>query len=283
MHYKNIKMSFWFALFIITFLRMMQFFNCLDPITGFIKPDYKFLGFGILVSILVITVVVMCLSFTIKRCPVKVPRLTKVSGAISLILALCILYSLTRLGYSASVPYWQPLILKITGALAAVFFGALFVKSLKDFPIPAICFVAPALYFLAKLIYVFTATSVIALISDNVLYLATCIFTLLFMFEFCVAKIQTEESNVYKKIAITGFPAVLLSISTSIPQILAWYFKTEAADRVILADAVTMFITGCFIYAFLCRYFSGRNLKSRKSNQKPSDSNTLSVNDFYTG
>lgn len=283
MRYKNIRISFYFALLSVVFLRFLQFFVSLDPVTGFIKPDYKLIGFGLLALTIIISFCMAGIGFTIKRCPVKVPRLSLFSGVFSLALALSIVYDLVIIGNSANIPGWQTLLLRVTGVLAALFFGALFASSLKKFNIPDFMYVAPVLYYLIKLIYLFTASSIISLISDNLLYLLTHIFSLLFMFEFCVAKFQKENHKNFKKVAATGYATVMLAAATSIPQLAAWYANSPASQRVDFTDAFTTFCTGLFIFSFLGDYFSGYNvrIKSRsKSHYKKSDS---TEDNFYTG
>lgn len=288
MRFKNIRIFFYIALISVIFVRFLQYFHSLDVVTGFIKPEYKLIGYGLLALTFLIAFTVTGVSFLIRRCPVKMPRINIVAGSSALVLAFAILFDIATVGSSASIPTWQTLLLKITGALSAVFFGALFVKSIKKikkFSIPSICFVAPVVYYLVRLIYVFTASSVIALISDNLLLLISCIFTLLFMFEFCLVKFQSEGETAYKKIAATGFTAVILSAATAFPQIIAVLYHTPAAQRVDFPEALLTLFTGVFIYMFLRNYFSGRNLKKRKRKHRSGKGSAVgkSTDDFYTG
>lgn len=283
MHYRNIRISFYLALLAITFVRFLHFFLALDPVTGFLKPDYKLIGFGLLVLTFVIAFTITGISFTIKRCPIKVPRLSYLSGAFSFALSISIVYDLLKIENSANIPHWQTLLLKVTGGLAALFFVLLFVKSLKNFNLPDFFFVAPVLYYLIRLIYLFTASSVIALISDNILYLATHIFTLLFMLELCVAKFQEGQNKNFKKVAATGFTAVLLSVATCVPHLIAWSIKSPASQRVDFSDAAVTLLTGLFLLSFLSNYFSGHNVLARRHRQYNPEEEKQPTNDFYTG
>lgn len=288
MRFKNIRLCFYIALVTVAFVRLLQFFHSIDSVTGFIKPEYELIGYGLLILTFLIAFSVMGISFFIRRCPVKMPRINIFAGSSALILAFSILYDLTSLKASANIPEWQILLLKITGVLAAVFFMMLFVKSLKkikNFSIQPICFIAPVIYYLARLVYIFTASSVIALISDNLLSLICCIFTVLFMFEFCLIKMKQNSDTSYKKIAATGFTAVILSVATAFPQIVAVLYHTPSAQRVIFSDALLTFFTGVFIYFFLRNYFSGKNLKKYKRRHHISKHTTVgeTVDDFYMG
>ena len=182
-------------------------------------------------------------------------------------LALAIIYDLTSVSFSVSVPAWQPMLLKISGAVTAVFFGAIFVKSLKNYKIPPVCYAAPVVYYLVRLIYIFTATSTLALVSDNLLSITSAVFTVLFMFEICLVANNTDQETGYKRIAITGFTAVVFCIATTFPQLIAFAFDVPAAKRVEISSALVTFMTGVFIFFFLRRHFSGKNLKSRKKRQ----------------
>jgi len=264
MRFKNIRTYFYIALAASVSVRFLQYFYALDTVTGFIKPAYKLVGFGLLMATVLIALSMLIVSLFIRRCPIKLPRTNRLTGAISLALALAILYDLTTITQSANVPDWQPLLLMISGALAAAFFGAVFVKSLKNYRIPTVCFAAPVIYYLVRLIYMFTASSTLALVSDNLLCLAAAIFNVLFMFEFCLVANNTDQNTGYKKIAATGFTAVIFCISTTFPQLIAVAFNTPAAQRVDFSSSIVTFITGVFIYFFLRRHFSGSNLKKRR-------------------
>lgn len=269
MRFKNIRMFFYIALAAATAIRFLQYFYALDAVTGFIKPAYKLIGFGLLAATFLVTFSVSVICLFIRRCPIKLPRTNRLIGVISLILALAIIYNLTTIsGASANIPAWQPLLLKISGAICAVFFGAVFVKGLKNYHIPAVCFAAPVVYYLVRLIYMFTAGSTLALVSDNLLALAAAVFTVLFMFEFCLIANNTDQNYGYKKIALTGFTAVIFCIATTFPQLVAVAFNTPAAKRVDFSSAALTFITGVFIYFFLRRHFSGNNLKSRRKRRR---------------
>lgn len=285
MRFKNIRTYFYLALIVSVCLRFLQYFYALDPVTGFVKPAYKLIGFGLLIAVFTVAFSVMIISLFIRRCPVKLPHMNRLLGGCSLILALCIIYDITSMGTSASIPSWQPVLLIITGAFTAIFFVALFIKSLKSYPIPAVCYAVPITYYLVRLIYTFTASSTISLISDNLLYIASEVFTVLFMFQFCLVANKLDQSTGYKKIAISGFSAVIFSLSASFPQLMAVAFHTPASRRVDLSYSALTFFTGIFILCFLRRHFSGSNLKSRRKHKRVHTKfmDGEKTNDFYVG
>lgn len=287
MRFKNIRAYFYIATAAAVVIRFFHYFYTLDTVTGFVKPAYKLIGLGLLIALFAISFSVTAVCLFIRRCPVKMPRVNRITGSVSLVLALSILYSLIFVGASANIPAWQPLLLKITGALAAVFFGAIFVKGLKNFHIPTLCYGIPAVYYLVRLIYIFTAGSSLALVSDNLILLAASIFTVLFMLEFCFVANKLDQSIGYKKIAATGFTAVVLCVIASLPQVLSVMFNTPSAQRVDFPSSLVTLATGVFIYFFLRRHFSGSNLKRRRRHKKiahtqilPSEENK---NNFYMG
>lgn len=285
MRFKNIRTYFLMALAVATVLRAFQFFYTLDPVTGFIRPAYKTIGFGLVSLVFLIAASVFGVCLTVQRCPVKLPKINLFTGCSALFAAVTVLYDLAFIGASANIPAWQPMLLKITGALTAVFFGALFIKSIKNFKIPAICFAVPVIYYLARLIYLFTASSTLSLVSDNLFILSAEIFIVLFMFEFCLVANQLDRDKSYKKIAATGYTAVVLCSASAIPQLLAFLFAPKLTQRVDISVSLVTFSTGLFIYCFLRRHFSGRNLKSRRKHHHLHTQfmRGSSGNDFYMG
>ncbi|MBE6733187.1 MAG: hypothetical protein E7561_04230 [Ruminococcaceae bacterium] len=285
MRFKNIRIYFYIALGLGLAVRFFQYFYTMDFVTGFFKPDYKSIGIILVAVVFAISLSMAAVCFLVRRCPIKLPHVGHTAGSFALLNAIAILIDIATLHNGVNVPVWQGMLLKITGALAAVFFGAIFVKCLKNYKIPSLCFAAPVLYYLTKLIYSFTASSVLALISDHIYTLVAEIFTVLFMLEFALLANNLGGELGYKKIAATGFTAVILSAISSLPPIVTYLANRSLAVRVDFSSEFVMLTTACFIYCFLRRHFSGRNLKRRHKHIKHRShlSDDKKSDNFYMG
>ncbi|MBR4072393.1 MAG: hypothetical protein IKK24_00500, partial [Clostridia bacterium] len=217
MRFKNILTYFYFCATIAVVLRTYQVFFTIDSLTGFFKPDYKGLGTVILLALGVILLSLLIVSFTVHRKPLKLPTVGYLDGGISFILGLSIFYDIMNTAPSAGIPSWQRLLLIITGVFAGIFFCLYALKCFKKFETPAITYIIPSIFWAVKLIYSFTAISSLALITNNIILLATNIFVLLFMFEFAKLANNLDANNGYKKILATGLTAVTLCAISSIP------------------------------------------------------------------
>lgn len=262
MHFKNIVLSFWVSFALAVALRTMQIFFAVDSATGFFKPAYVKIGLIITVLIFIIAVLMAASSLMVRRAPVKMPKLSRKIGVASVLLAGSIAYDLSAL--SSTVPAWQITLTLILGSVSVLYFLALGVKCFVSFKLPQIFAVLPVLYFCAKLIYFFTAISTIALVTSNLFLLIAQAFTVLFMFEFAKLANNIDADNSYKRICFTGFLSALFCAIASIPSLLSALLSNLQTPLSSLSSHLCVFFAGVFIYLFIRRYFSGKNLKHHK-------------------
>jgi len=283
MKFKNILTYFYFALVTSIVLRTYQIFFTIDNVTGFFKPEYKGIGAILLLVLGAIAISVFILSITVHRRPLKLPKVSFIDGAISFILGISIFLDTFASKASASIPEWQFSLLTITGSLAGIFFCLYAFKCIKETILPSFTYIIPVLYGIIRLIYSFTAISSLALISKNILLIATNAFVLLFMFEFAKIANNLDTEKSYKKILCTGLTASLLSAISAIPQVLAIISNKVSHTEDKFTTLCTLF-TSIFIYRLIRTHFSGRNLKRHRRHRSsvkfmPGDGG----NNFYTG
>lgn len=284
MRFKNIKTFFYIALSAGLVFRFFQQIYTIDSVTGFFKPAYKNIGIILVGVVFLIAISMAAVCLFIRRCPLKLPKVNHTAGSFALALALAILFNVGTVSPSLTVPAWQTSLLKAKGVLAAAFFIAVFVKCFKNYKIPALLFATPVLYYLVRLIYTFTATSTISLISDTLYELAAQIFSLLFMLEYALLANNLSGESGYKKIAATGFSAVILCCVASVPPLVTYFANRSLAIRVDFSSSLVTLTTACFIYCFLRSHFSGRNLKRRrKHTHRHSHFNGDDTDKFYMG
>ena len=285
MRIKNLRLFFVISLALAVVIRAFQAYFTTDPVSGFLKPEFKNIGLLLCGFVVAITVSVAIFSFSIRRCPLKLPRINIFMGLLSLLLAAAIAWNAVLTVPYANTPLWQISLLKLTGFLAALFFVAFAVKGVKDYTIPPLCFILPVPYWLVRLILIFTSTSSLALIVSTMFILAAEICVLLFMFELALLANQINTEKNYKKIAASGYCSVILCIMAAIPNGIDFVTNRTEVTTLELSSLALYIVTALFIYFFLRNHFSNKNLKKRKRTRKHSTKILphKGIDQFYTG
>ncbi len=264
MKYKHLVTLFAVALPVSVLIRVFQVFFTVDGTTGFFKPDYKTLGICMVVILLAIIATTAIISVFIRRCPPKMPRVKKSLGTSSLLLGLSVLFEIFNTSYTTNIAFWQKGLVVLFGGATAVFFIAYGLKMFKNFHINRKFYVVPVLYWMIKLVFIFTGISSLALISDNVFLVLSYCGTLIFMLEYAKFANKIDIDMNYKKLFASGLAAIILCAVTSLPRFIAVIMGNTEILHESVASPVTVFFTGVFIAAFIFNDYSVHNLKIKK-------------------
>lgn len=259
MKYKKIVLFFCIALPLCTLMRFLQLAFTVDTETGFFKPEYKTVGCYLLAFILAFCAVTVVLCFTGHRNPEHPPKKNIFISLSSILFALATGAQLLSESFSGTVRLWQSALLIITGFAAVVFFFAYGISGFVKFKIPPVFFVAPAAYFIMRIICDFTSVSSLALITDNMLLLAAYCFNLLFFICFgkLYNKIDTEYN--FRRMLAVGMGSVILCFTQSIPHFIINIVTGNGYCHTSLVCNASLFAGGLFIAAFIFSHFSYKN------------------------
>ena len=268
MRYKNIIAFFLVVLPVSIGLRFMQLVFTVDATTGFFKQEYKPIGYALIFIIFFACAITALLSFTAFRKPEKPPKVNPFLGFASLLLGFAIGYEIITETFVAAVRVWQIVLLDVTGLLAAVFFIIYGLKMLIDFPLPGITTIIIPIYWVVRLICIFTTISSLSLISDTVITLAYQCSALIFMA--CFAKIfnKINDDKLFRKVLASGLITAILCLADSVPRL---YLKLTNHEQYLHSSAtssLTMLATGIFAFTFILAFFSNKNLKERKRGRR---------------
>lgn len=259
MKYKKIVLFFCIALPLCTLMRFLQLAFTVDTETGFFKPEYKTVGYYLLAFILAFCAVTVILCFIGHRNPEHPPKKNIFISLSAILFAFTIGTELLSESFSGAVRAWQSALLTVTGVAATLFLLAYGANGFVRFKIPPIFSVAPAAYFIMRIICDFTSVSSLALITDNVLLLAAYCFNLLFFICFgkLYNKIDTEYN--FRRMLATGMGSVILCFTQSVPHFIINAVTGNGYCHTSLACNASLFAGGLFIAVFIFSHFSYKN------------------------
>lgn len=246
------------------FLRTEQLTYTLESETGFVKPQYSAQNTAILIAVFFAVVVMGIIASAVK----VTKKNFKIVGARMFLpsILLAISYVCDGINFLSlqSVFGWQNILSSALGILSAVFFVAYGAQAVFGFKINGTYFIVPVIYSLFNLISIFVSTATIAIISDNILVLLTKSAQLLFMLEFAKTANGIGNTKNHKKFAAIGAVAAMLSLISSLPQIII--LITGGAYRLHqgLSSVIADCLTSVFIIVLLTFYFRENTSKIQK-------------------
>ncbi|MBQ3817244.1 MAG: hypothetical protein II802_03100, partial [Clostridia bacterium] len=163
--------------------------------------------------------------------------------------------------FVSSIKIWQIISLDITGLLTMIFFIIYGLKMFIDFPLPGIFPIVVPLYWIVKLICIFTTVSSLSLITDTVMTLACQCFALLFTANFAKVFNKIDDDKLFRKVLSTGLSTSILCLCDSIPRIYLTLSHREQYLHSTATSTLSLLATGLFALIFTISFFSNNNLK----------------------
>ena len=265
MKYKKIVLFFGIALPASILMRILELYFTVDTKTGFFKPEYKNMGYYLLILIIAFCAVTAILCFTSHRNPEHPPRKNPVLAAASFLMAAGLGLELFAESFAGTVMKWQTSLLMAAGLASIAYFIAFGVGMFTDIKIPPVCTAVPAVYFIARIICSFTAISSLALITDNVLMLAAYCVALLFFLCFGKLYNKIDVDYNFRKLMASGLSSVILCFTQSIPHIIINITTGNGYLHTSNSSNISLLITGIFIGVFTFSHFSFNNVAVRRT------------------
>lgn len=260
MKYKKILLFFGIALPASVLLRILQLMFTVDAKTGFFKTEYKEMGFYLLILILLCAAVTAALCFTSHRKPEHPPKKSLILAIAAFLTAGVIGAEIFSESFAGTVMQWQTSLLMLAGIASAVFFVIYGISLVSDFKLPPISAAIPIIYFIVKIICVFTSVSSLALITDNVLMLAAYCGLLLFFL--CFGKLYNNIDREYnfRKLQAAGFGSAILCLAQSVPHIVINILNGNNYQHTSNISNIALLIYGLFAAVFTLTFFSVKNV-----------------------
>lgn len=269
-------------------IRTLQLLFTVDGATGFIKAEYRPIGIAMMLILFLAVIVSVIIGISVRRCPLKMPKVSPLLGISSMLMGAAILYEVFSISVLRNSNIYQIIALEAFGCFAGIFFIAYGLKAFVKFKMSPVFFVIPVLYWAIKLIYVFTNISSLALITDNILLCVCYCGVLVFMLEYAMLANKINVERTSRILMASALCAANLSLVCSLPRFIAIVTGHTEGLHESVSSMVTVLFTGVFIILFMWHYFRNKNLarhhrKNRnKSNRFMAEGEVVHC-DFYMG
>ena len=250
------KIMFFFilALPISIVLRGLQLLFTVDYVTGFYYVSKETVGIILLILILLSAFFMGFFARQVFTRPENPPKANIFTSLFSLLVCGAIFNENFIQAFPVSALPWQIAILKITAVLISVYLLCVPLSLIFKFQIPSLLSVCPIIYLLMKIICDFTVVSKLAFISDNILMVAAYCLILLFFLNFGKLCNGIDDAG-FKKILSYGLPAVILSLTCSIPNLAVNLILKEEYLHTSISASLSLLLFGILILSFLISYF----------------------------
>ena len=250
------KIMFFFilALPISIVLRGLQLLFTVDYVTGFYYVSKETVGIILLILILLSAFFMGFFARQVFTRPENPPKANIFTSLFSLLVCGAIFNENFIQAFPVSALPWQIAILKITAVLISVYLLCVPLSLIFKFQIPSLLSVCPIIYLLMKIICDFTVVSKLAFISDNILMVAAYCLILLFFLNFGKLCNGIDDAG-FKKILSYGLPAVILSLTCSIPNLAVNLILKEEYLHTSISASLSLLLFGILILSLLISYF----------------------------
>lgn len=256
MKFKKLLLFFYIALPASVLMRLIQLGFTVERKTGFFTAEHGKFGIYLLLMITVACASTAILSFTTHRSPERPPKKSRPLAAAAFSAAAVTAAEVFSETFSGTVPAWQTSVLTLAGIAAFVFFIVFGLSLISDFSFPPIASAIPVVYFIARIICVFTSVSSLALISDNLLMLAAYCALLLFFLFFGKLYNGLDRDLNFRKLLSAGLSSVLLCFTQGLPHIVFNIIIGGGYNHTGMLSNIALLVYGIFAGVFLYSHFS---------------------------
>ncbi len=198
-------------------------------------------------------------SFTSHRSPEHPPKPNTPLSVCSLLFAISIIFEMFYESFAPGTILWQIIFLRITAILFVAFLVLFALNRFMNIPLYQVIYSFFALYIMFKTIFGFSAISSLALISDNILLIASYCASLLFAVNFAKLYNKMDTEKGFKKLLASGLVSVILCFTQSIPHIVFNLLNQNVYLHTSMATNINLLFLGIFILSFLLSHFSKEN------------------------
>ncbi len=259
MNFKKLTLVFLVALPICVAARIFQIVYTIEYANGFYFNGKEAWGNMALIFIALICLALVILSLKTKGVSVKPPKSDAVLGIISLFVTVALCGEVFGEAMPMSMPAGQVFILKTTTVFTAVYFAVMSVGLLAEFKIPSVLHAIPCIYAIIKTIFTFINISSLALISDNILLMASYCGLMLFFINYGKLYNGIDVKTAFPKLAARGLAAAVICFTQSLSAIIIKLFSATPYTHINSEVLYSLLAFGLFITVFM---FKSENKES---------------------
>ena len=249
MDLKKLAYSLAAALPICSIIRILQIVFWVEYSNGFYFSGKEFLGNLCLVLIAFICGALSFFSYKIEKISVIIPKRDWVLAVASVIVSITLFRELFGENLPMTMLASQVLLLKLTTAFTAVYFLIFALKCIINFKMIPLLHIMPIIYATIKTVFSFINLSSLALISDNILLLASYCSLMLFFISYGKLYNGIKEKG-FKKYLATSIATIVITITASLPNLIINIFGKEPYIHTNANVLITLLAFGVFVMVF---------------------------------
>ncbi len=235
-------------------LRSIQLIFMTDSATGFFHTAYEgFAGFVTLATVAaVLGLTVCCRIYGAEPLPDNRPTVPFALG--SFLMAAAVIYQTLFSAVGKTVPPWQLLSMLALGTLAAVLFFAQGLSAFKELHIPPIFDLVFVIFWIIRVIIVFSSYISVSTIAENAYELASLCSALIFFLNAAKIRNKVNGAGGCKSLFALSALCFILSICFAVPQILSSAIRGDNLHTSSAAGYIDLCIA-VYIVGFCYNYF----------------------------
>ncbi len=251
MNFKKLMTAFLIALPVCVGIRIIQIIFTIEYSNGFYIIGKSLLGNIALVLIALIGVAGIVLALKTKNVSIRLPKKDIVLGVLSILVAISLGGELFGEATPMTMTAWQVWFLKSTTLFTAVYFTANGISMFLGFKLPTLLCVMPAVYAIVKTIFTFINISSLALISDNILLMASYCCLMLFFINYGKVYNGIDVKTAFPKLAARGFVTAIICGAQSLSAIIINIFGNTPYTHINNEVLYSLFCLSAFTAAFV--------------------------------
>ncbi len=233
-----------------TAVRTVSLLYVTEANTGFFKSKLSGMGIFLSLTVFALWAVAVSFAFTAKEKPNVPYSPGAAAGILMIIFGITVIVTLFTGSGRVYTAGWQKAAECITGILAGGWFVAFGASAFKKLNIPPICAVFPCLYFVIRLIVVFTDFSTTALVGEHVFSLSYHCFVMIFAL--FLGRLSAGFAG--KKHKLLFFPVAISALIFTATSVFSRIIVTALGKKQLIHGELPVDIVGvafCIVLVFI--------------------------------
>lgn len=235
-------------------LRFIQIEFITEPETGFFYKNYRGLGIGISFAIFAVVIILIAASAIYGKKPDVYAKPKKFFAAGNIIMAAAVVYEALFSSVGNIVPSWQILFQMILGLICAAIFLFNGLAAYRNTIIPPLWDTALVVFWLIRIMVVFSGYVSVSTIADNVFELTALCTMLVFFLNAAKMRNNVKSDKQYSAILPLAVLAFICCVTYSVPQIINTVLNGVSAHSG-RATEITDLAMAIYISGFFHQYF----------------------------
>ena len=247
----------------IVVMRTVQSLIMVERGSGFFIEGYSTVAAAMLIFMFAIIVIAAVYAFLYPKVPQKAPEKNGAIGIVSFLLAFAVIYEVLFTEISVNTPFWQVVLHLTLGAATTVIFFLHGISAFAKFRVPPMLNIIPVLFWIIKLIIIFSNYSSLAAITENVFELASLCAILVFILQFAKHQNDIAPQKTGRMLLPISVITFMLCGAYAIPQLILYFSGNKDLAHTSNVTFITSFAMMLFVGVYVYLSFKNDNLTEK--------------------